>query len=837
MSMMTLFILVTLLLNAALGLFVYFTNPRRAVNQQFVLVAGVISLWAYCINQVFLSADLRQAEFWIRVSSGACILVPTAFRFLRVAITSESNRWYQILGRYPGWLLLNAVFIAFCQTHTFLRGAVMPEPGLDVPPRAVYGPGLYPFVAYYVACWVVVVWEFLWHLRRTHGMKRAELQFLLLGLATGSFFGVLFALILPMVTGDYVYTQIAPFCIMICDATIAYGIATQRILEVAEILRRSTAYALLTAYLVLLYTATWLPAHLALRPFLPASSSLFGHMIAALIVAFSMVPAHGHLQRFANRLFINVQPMDVGRVVQQMSRILDSITTLDDLLQRFARNMAEAVGTDRVTILLAGAGGYVQRYPPPEDERRPVLPAGSPLLKTLDARHEPIVGEIIQRHRHSPGLEEAGHELSGLHAAMAAGIRAKGGLAGILLLGPKLSGRIYGSLEQDAIQVLCNQLAVALENAKLYTQIQESKIYNDILLDNLVSGVVASDADGVITVFNREAQRITRIHAADVLGHSLDALPEPLADALRDVMQTHVGRRDRDLSIRLRSGEDVVVRVGSCVFHGQAGKVAGALLVFNDMTTIRKLELQVRRTDRLASIGTISAGMAHEIKNPLVTLKTFTQLLPERYDDPDFRETFSQLIGQEIKRIDGIVNQLLRFSRPAKPNLTPIHLHEVIDNSLLLVGQQLRQRGIELVRDLSAPNDVIEGDADQLNQALINFLLNAIESMAGGGSVMVATTLLQTGGDAEYAWPPGGANGDSQIRVSIADTGGGIPREMLGQIFDPFFTTKSHGTGLGLTVANGIITEHRGVIDVDSEVGHGTTFHVSFPLLGKEAMV
>ena len=247
---------------------------------------------------------------------------------------------------------------------------------------------------------------------------------------------------------------------------------------------------------------------------------------------------------------------------------------------------------------------------------------------------------------------------------------------------------------------------------------------------------MASDADGVITVFNREAQRITRIHAADVLGHSLDALPEPLADALRDVMQTHVGRRDRDLSIRLRSGEDVVVRVGSCVFHGQAGKVAGALLVFNDMTTIRKLELQVRRTDRLASIGTLSAGMAHEIKNPLVTLKTFTQLLPERYDDPDFRETFSQLIGQEIKRIDGIVNQLLRFSRPAKPNLTPIHLHEVIDNSLRLVGQQLRQRGIELVRDLSAPNDVIEGDADQLNQALINFLLNAIESMAGGGSVI-----------------------------------------------------------------------------------------------------
>ena len=155
--------------------------------------------------------------------------------------------------------------------------------------------------------------------------------------------------------------------------------------------------------------------------------------------------------------------------------------------------------------------------------------------------------------------------------------------------------------------------------------------------------------------------------------------------------------------------------------------------MFNDLTTIKKLELQVRRTDRLASLGTLAAGMAHEIKNPLVTIKTFTQLLPERYEDPDFRETFSSLIGQEVKRIDSIVNQLLNFSRPAKPNLAPTHLHEVLDNSLNLITQQLRQKGITLVRAYSAAQDLVHADADQLNQAFINFFLNAIESMSGGG--------------------------------------------------------------------------------------------------------
>ena len=167
--------------------------------------------------------------------------------------------------------------------------------------------------------------------------------------------------------------------------------------------------------------------------------------------------------------------------------------------------------------------------------------------------------------------------------------------------------------------------------------------------------------------------------------------------------------------------------------------MVGVILVFSDQTKLKKLEMQVRRTDRLASLGTLSAGMAHEIKNPLVTIKTFTQLLPERYQDEDFRDTFSSLLSHEVDRIDRIVNQLLNFARPAKPTLCPISLHGILDHCMRLIHEQLRQKHIFLEETLDADFDMINGDQDQLEQIIINFFLNAIDAMEGGGKLLVNT--------------------------------------------------------------------------------------------------
>ena len=269
-----------------------------------------------------------------------------------------------------------------------------------------------------------------------------------------------------------------------------------------------------------------------------------------------------------------------------------------------------------------------------DDHPRFRIPDADPLLDALRRKAEPLVAETEQSMRPTAELTGAARRLADLRAAIAVGITSKRGLEGVMLLGPRLSGRIYGAMEQDTLQILCNQLAVALENAKLYTQVQDGKIYNDILLDNLVSGVIAVNAEGLITVFNREAQRITRMDPTRVLNHPMNVLPDSLAFVFRSTFQRGYGLRDQELSLVHGAGEETPVRAGSSIFRSHQGRVMGVLLVFNDLTTLKKLELQVRRTDRLASLGTLAAGMAHEIKNPLVTIKTFTQLLPNATRTP-----------------------------------------------------------------------------------------------------------------------------------------------------------------------------------------------------------
>ena len=449
----------------------------------------------------------------------------------------------------------------------------------------------------------------------------------------------------------------------------------------------------------------------------------------------------------------------------------------------------------------------------------------------LRKHHEPIVLDELHRVRPTPELEAIMPEMRRLKLAAAMGIFSRHQLAAVMLLGPRLSGGIYSDIVQNALQVLCGQLAIAIDNAQLFTEVQNAKIYNETLLQNLTTAVIAAGADEAITVFNHEAEQITGLDSRDVLDHSLVQLPSGLCDLLRETLRSGERQENRELLLPSET-RAVVVRASSSIFHGQEGEMLGALMVLTDITALKRLELQIRRSDRLASLGTLSAGMAHEIKNPLVSIKTFAQLLPERYQDSDFRETFSNLIGHEIDRIDSLVNQLLRFARPAKPVLKQMHVHNVLEKSLQLVGHRLYQKDIKLTRIWNAEVDTIRADADQLEQVFLNFFINAMDAMRRGGELTVCTDI---GNRPEWVTAMTHANGDGHarevLRITIRDNGEGIPAENLAHVFDPFFTTKDYGTGLGLSVVHGIIEEHGGQIEVESELTKGTAFHILLPVV------
>jgi two-component system, NtrC family, sensor kinase len=226
----------------------------------------------------------------------------------------------------------------------------------------------------------------------------------------------------------------------------------------------------------------------------------------------------------------------------------------------------------------------------------------------------------------------------------------------------------------------------------------------------------------------------------------------------------------------------------------------------------------LRRADRLSSLGLLTAGLAHEIRNPLVAIRTFTQLLPERYEDAEFREGFQGLALKEVDRICGLITDLLSFARPSRPNVAQEDMNDVIDGIARILDTQAKEKSVELIRDFASNLPKVWIDREQMKQVFMNLIFNGIQAMNDGGTLTISTRIsTQPATDQLF------------VQVEVRDTGIGIPDENLEHIFDPFFTNKDEGSGLGLSISHQIVQEHAGYITVESKVGKGTAFLVNIP--------
>ncbi|MBI5078747.1 hypothetical protein HZB08_01850 [Candidatus Saganbacteria bacterium] len=224
-----------------------------------------------------------------------------------------------------------------------------------------------------------------------------------------------------------------------------------------------------------------------------------------------------------------------------------------------------------------------------------------------------------------------------------------------------------------------------------------------------------------------------------------------------------------------------------------------------------KLYRSLQQADKLAALGVVAAGMAHEIKNPLASVKGLTQVLPENLADKDFIQKYSEIVPRQLDRINRIVENLLTFGQPGKLETREIELERTLEEALRLVENQCRKLNIEIVKEFS-PVPVIFADPEKLSQAFVNIILNAMQAMPQGGEIKIKTQ-----------------NSKDSIVIEVSDTGEGIPADRLSNIFDPFYTTKETGSGMGLAVTYRIIKEHTGEIEVESKVGEGTIFKLCLP--------
>jgi len=231
----------------------------------------------------------------------------------------------------------------------------------------------------------------------------------------------------------------------------------------------------------------------------------------------------------------------------------------------------------------------------------------------------------------------------------------------------------------------------------------------------------------------------------------------------------------------------------------------------------------MRRTDRLRSLETMAGGFAHEIRNPLTSIKTFVQLAPDRRDDAEFMEQFSQVVCEDVERIERLVHEILDYARYMTPKLTQENLNDVVASCLYFIDVKASSKAITIQKDLAPDLSYVRLDRQQIKQVLLNLFINAMEAMGDqGGRLTVKTRKLMK--QVNEPW----------VQIEVEDSGPGISPRDLEHIFDPFYTTKHEsgereGTGLGLTIAHQIIQEHGGYIEVSSEIGHGTTFMVNLP--------
>ena len=364
---------------------------------------------------------------------------------------------------------------------------------------------------------------------------------------------------------------------------------------------------------------------------------------------------------------------------------------------------------------------------------------------------------------------------------------------------PQLPGEM-GQISQSV-----NNLAQAL---------RETRTLNDLIIENAADGVIAIDRQGDVTTMNPAAEVITGYQRHELVGQPYSMLFDntqfysPVLDTLEHgtehvALEISFPGRDRTIELSVTTSR----------IHNTHGEMIGALVIFSDLTARKETQRRMAQAERLATLGELMAGVAHEVRNPLTAIRGYVQILRQQTSDPIHQEYLSVVL-KEIDSINKVIQQLLDFSRPRHSQWQQVSLNALVEETLVLVQTAGVQARVDFISELDNELSPINADRELLKQVLLNILINAVQAISARGKIRIRTW--------QYS--------DSQQAISIEDNGCGIDLSLQKKIFDPFFTTKASGTGLGLALSQRIINAHQGDIRVASLPGYGATFTLILPI-------
>ena len=611
--------------------------------------------------------------------------------------------------------------------------------------------------------------------------------------------------------------------------TFASAIVRYRLRDVEVIVKRGLAYAAFLVATVALYTAL-----LRLTTFAFSRGddehAWIVALLATVVVVLIAQPVKEAVQNALDRVFYRDR-YDYRRALVGFARDLNSDLDVVRLSQRLVNRIVETLVVDRMALMLvderSGNFGSIGDFG--FGQSVAVLPRSASIMRRLDAGHTVALDDPIAAARFVAEEVEFWRD-AGIYYFVPCVF--EGGTIAVLALGRKDSGEPFNSEDLALLTAVASQVATAIENGRLYRQLHlkaeelgRMRAFNENILESLDDGLVVFDEDERIVRWNRALDSFYGMPTAEAIGMRLsDAFDQPFVDALAAARREHprgatlyrvplTGRRPQE-SQRLLVNATVVPLQNASAADPVTG---GTILLIENITDRVRLEEQLQISEKMASIGLLAAGVAHEVNTPLTGISSFTQMLLENADPADPRTTLLEKIERQTFRAAKIVNGLLNLSRPASASSERIHvdLNAVVSDVLSLLEHQFEVGKIKLRRELSETPVTVLGTEHQLQQVFLNLFLNARDAMPRGGWLSVTTR----------------AQGGRAI-AEVADTGSGIPPEQLSRIYDPFFTTKAigRGTGLGLAITYGIVREHDGEIHCDSTVGKGTRFALALPL-------
>jgi hypothetical protein len=630
------------------------------------------------------------------------------------------------------------------------------------------------------------------------------------------------------------------FALALIPASFLFAVARHRLMDVDLVFRRGVAYTIAAAAVLAAFYGAVFALGGALEP---ESAGLGPAVWVASVIATALLfqPLRRAIQTFIDRRRYRDR-FDYRQTLADFAIELGAENDPERMLDAVQDRLVRALGVERFAIFVHGGD---ERFELARavgvDGRAAAAFLQRPSALQASTRYLFFANPAWNNERD----ETARGEIAALNLTYYVPCRVQGRTIAWIGLGRTVEGEYLTTEDLSLVRAVSSNFAIALENARLYRSLEQKageyqrlKDYNENIVESLHVGILAVDLDDRVESWNTQLELVFGISRSDAIGRKLgELLPAGLIeqfDAVRAETGVHsiyrypLGAQEFPSEFRpgLESRDGQGVRMLNIAIAPLVAKnfdPIGRLIILDDVTERTQLEEQVVQSDKLSSIGLLAAGVAHEVNTPLAVISSYAQMLAKQVQDDPAKAKALEKITAQTFRASEIVNSLLSFSRTAANELAPVDIDKALVETLGLVEPQLRKAGVEVETDFEPDLPEVRGVSGKLQQVFLNLVLNARDAMPEGGRLSIRARRAEN------------AEGEEVVRIEVADSGVGIPREKLTRIFDPFFTTKGpkRGTGLGLSVSYGIIKEHAGSLTADSVPGQGATFTIELPAVRK----